>query len=159
MKQIALALSIALAVAAPGLAGTTGVMNGFVHDERGKPAKGAVVIAASPSDTQRTYTDKHGFFSFASLPPDLYTVEVLKAGTSNAYARGARINSDQTTFLDVHFNTFRRCPTWVQATIAADQRSGQFTSIDLRHTEAYPPNTAPPIRLPAAPPREYGMCL
>lgn len=159
MKVTTLILIFALATCVRCTAGTTGVMNGYVRDDRGQPAADVLVTVASPSQTVKTHTDKRGFFVFLALPPDVYTAEAEKSGTSNAYAIGVRINSDQTTFLNFRFSSFLGCPGWTQVTLATSQGSEQFWSLDVRRMAQYPPNVAPPILLPMTPAVRPRMCL
>ena len=159
MKVSALILLITFSTLARCLAGTTGVMNGYVRDDNGDPSASVLVTIASPGDMRSTLTDEHGFFVFLALPPGLYSVDARKRGGLSATASGARINSDQTTFLTFHFNRWLGCPGTVSVTIASDRRSTQFSSVDLQLVDAYPPNTAPPIFLPIAPRPHYTMCL
>ena len=159
MKVATIVLILVFFARVPGIAGTTGVMHGYVRDKNGQPVADALVSVASPSETAETYTDKHGFYVFLSLPPDVYTVWVKKDETSNAYAIGARVNSDQTTFLNFRFTSWTRCPAPTLVTLAANQGSDQFWSLDVQRIEEYPPNVAPPILLPPVPiVRLYG-CL
>lgn len=134
-------------------------MNGYVRDESGQPAADVLVTVVSPSQTGKAYTDKRGFFTFLTLPPDVYTVVAEKAGTSNAYAMGVRINSDQTTFLNFRFHSYRGCPAFTRVTLATNAGSEQFGLIDVRRMEQYPPNIAPPVFLPMAPSVRPFMCL
>lgn len=145
MKTIALALFLALATCVECLAGTTGVMQGYVRDKVGRPVENALVTAASPSQTCTAYTDKHGFFVCMTLSPDVYSVTAHKSGTSDAYAQGVRISSDQATFLVFNFSPWTRCPAFTPALLSA----APFTSLDVRRMEAYPPSLVPPISLPS----------
>lgn len=159
ISTLVLALIFALAACIRCVAGTTGVMHGYVRDINGQPVVNALVTVTSPSQTAETYTDRHGFFVFLTLPPDVYSVQAETASTSGAYAMGARINSDQTTFLNLRVG-YRRCgPTITRVTVAAYQGSDQFWSLDVRRMEEYPPNVAPPILLPAAPVTQSLICL
>lgn len=160
MKSAAIALIFAFAGCVECSAGTTGVMHGYVRDTGGHPVAGALVTVKSPSQNAETHTDKRGFFVFLTLPPDVYTVTAQKFGTSGAYAPGARIYSDQTTFLDLRINPHRLCgPMLNRVPLAAYQGSDQFWSLDTRLMEHYPPNTAPPILLPLVTPVQAFICL
>ena len=162
MKVSALALLVALvALAAPirCIAGTTGVLNGYVRDASGKPAANALVSVLSPSEREKTYTDQHGFFVFLSLPPDVYSISVEKRGTSNAYALGARIESDQTTSLNFRIRSFRRCPAFARVTLAANRGGDDYWALDVRRMERYPSTIAPLITLPMLPAARRLSCL
>lgn len=160
MKPTILALLLALAASIQCIAGTTGVMHGYVRDENGQPVADALVSVMSPSQTADTYTDKSGFFVFLSLPPGVYTVDAEKSRTSGAVARRVKIDSDQPTFLDLRVSKWLRCgPMQIDVTIAAYQGSADVWSLDVRRMEAYPPNVAPLILLPPAPQVQRLMCL
>ena len=154
MKVISLLLLLVLSVYTRCLAGTTGMMKGYVRDDHGQPAANVRIKVVSPSKTATRYTDKRGFFVFLDLPPDLYLVSTLKLGTSNALSGGVRINSDQTTFLTVRFNSFH-CPAIFRVV-----GSEQFTSLDVRQMEMSPPNVSSPIiRYPIFPISRGYRCL
>lgn len=160
MKVPAIVLIFAFAACVRCVAGTTGVMNGYVRDDDGRPVADALVTVTSPSQSAETHTDKGGFFVFLTLAPDVYTVAAEKIGTSNAYALGARINSDQTAFLNLRVSGYARCgPMLTQVTVSAYQGSDQFWSLNVRRMEQYPRDVAPLILLPTAPPERHFMCL
>ncbi len=142
------------------IAGTTGVMHGYVRDINGRPVEDVLVTVKSRSQTAETHTNKRGFFVFLILPPDVYTVMAQKVGTSGAYAIGARIDRDQTTFLNLRVNRWRRCgPLLTRVSSAAYQGSADVWSLDVRKMSEYPPNLAPFILQPAAPVPQTLMCL
>ena len=159
VKVSALALLIALAACIRCIAGTTGVLNGYVRDASGKAAANALVSVLSPSEREKTYTDQHGFFVFLSLPPDVYSISVEKPGTSNAYALGARIESDQTISLNFRFHNFRRCPAFTRVTIAANRGGDDYLSLDVPRMERYPSTVAPLITLPLLPAARRLGCM
>lgn len=160
MRVATIVLILALAACVPCIAGTTGVMNGYVRDEHGQPVADALVTVASPSRIAETYTDTHGFYVFLALPPDLYTVKAEKSETSGAYAMRVRINSDQPTFLDLHVSSWLRCgPMQTVVTIAAYQESADIWSLEVRKMQQYPPIAAPLILLPAASAAPLLRCL
>jgi hypothetical protein len=146
VKAAALALFLAVATCDVCLAGTTGVMHGYVRDATGNPAANAVVTATSPSQTCTTSTDERGFYVCMSLSPDVYSVLVHKIGTSNAYAPRVRVSSDHATFLVFQFALRTNCLAYIQAPLSADP----FTSLDVRRMETYPRSVAPLIPLPMA---------
>lgn len=110
-------------------------MSGYARDENTAPIAGVDVIVVSASRTARTHTDARGFFAFIDLPPDVYTVSVEKVGFAPHSTPGARVNSDQTTFLAF---TMIRWSCGGHAYVV-EQRSDDFTSLDLRALSAYPP--------------------
>jgi len=139
-------LFLGLCLGARGVAGTTGVMNGYVREENGPPVAGVRVTAISPSNVATAYTDGRGFFAFVNLAPGVYLVDFEKIGKQPSSAPGVRINSDQTTFLVFHFRF--RCGGVANTSAGSDQRAQVFSSIDLRQVERYPPNA---IWIPLAP--------
>ena len=160
MKVTALVLIFALSAFLQCVAGTTGIMHGYVRDIGGQPIADALVIVASPSQTDRTYTDKRGFFVFLTLPPDVYSVSAEKGGTSGAYAMGARIHSDQTTFLNLRVSRWIGCGAFLTpVTVSAYQESADTWSLDVSRMEQYPPNAVPPIRLPPVTAVRTPKCL
>ena len=136
-------LLLAFANSVACLAGTSGVMSGYVRSAMGKPVANALVTAVSPSETCMTRTDTRGFFVCLTLPPDLYSVSAKKPGTSNAFGFNIRINSDQTTFLIFRFRSYRYCPAYVSSPLPA----APFTSLDVKLMGEYPPKVAPTIAL------------
>lgn len=157
---LVLTLIFALAACVRCVAGTTGIMDGYVRNENGQPVADALITVTSPSQTAETHTDSGGFFVFLALPPDVYTVKAEKPGTSGAYANPVRIDSDQPTFLNLHVSSWLRCgPMQNIVTIAAYQGSADFWSLDVRRMEQYPPNVAPLILRPAPPVTLLQRCL
>ncbi|MDE2481134.1 MAG: carboxypeptidase regulatory-like domain-containing protein [bacterium] len=160
MRTATLAILIALIACGRCLAGTSGVLNGYLRDTLGRPIVGARVVAVAESSYARTVTDRHGFFAFLDLPPDLYSVLVGNDDGRDAYALGVRVQSDQTTFLPVSV-MLARCPTVVQNTVSADQSAQTFRSVDLTRAAMQPPNVAslPLPFVPLTPPRTGAGCL
>jgi carboxypeptidase family protein len=160
IHTLALALIFTLTACVRCVAGTTGIMHGYVRNEFGQPVADALVTVTSPSQTVETYTDSGGFFVFLALPPDVYTVKAEKSGTSGASANLVRIDSDQPTFLNLHVSSWLRCgPMQNAVTIAAYQGSADIWSLDVRRMEQYPPNVAPLILQPAPPITLFLRCL
>src|SRR5579863_4915436 len=77
------------------LAGTTGALSGSVTGTNGAPVAGATVIMASPSQRASATTDAGGHFSFLSLAPDTYTLDVEKTGYAPSSTPGIAIFADQ----------------------------------------------------------------
>ncbi len=141
-------------------AGTTGVLRGYVREASGRPVANALVTVASPSYTGKRYTDRHGFYVFLTLPPDTYSIRVVKADTSNAYAFGAGINSDQTTTLNFRFTAFRSCPGFTEVTVSSSRGDDDFSSLDVQRMGRFPSSIAPLIYLPLVPAgRQHSGCL
>jgi hypothetical protein len=150
---------ITVLLSLPALAGTSGVLNGFARDERGRPIVGVEVLAISVSRLARTRTDAHGFFSFIDLPPDVYTVAAQKQNLTPVSYSGTRINSDQTTFLTFTLDRLICGGHTSNAPESADQRADDFTSLDLRALSDYPPlQPTPMIAMPGPIPWFYS-CL
>jgi hypothetical protein len=98
MKKL-LGTLVLLALAAlplDGRAGTTGTLRGRVVDATtNAPIAGAVVMAASPSQSAQTVTDAGGQYSFISLQPDTYTVSASKTGYDPLSQPGISVVADQ----------------------------------------------------------------
>lgn len=77
------------------LAGTTGSISGTVSDTNGAPVNGATVSVVSPSQTATTQTNAQGKFTFASLGPDTYTVNITLAGYTPVAQGGVTVTADQ----------------------------------------------------------------
>ncbi|MBV8375289.1 MAG: carboxypeptidase regulatory-like domain-containing protein, partial [Candidatus Eremiobacteraeota bacterium] len=78
------------------LAGVTGNLAGNVRDNTGAPVAGATVQLVSPSQQASTTTDAGGHFTFLSLAPDTYTVNISKAGYQSTSFPGNVVFADQT---------------------------------------------------------------
>ena len=155
MKTLALGLFPVLASYLECRGGTTGVPHGYVRDDAGHPVANALVTARSQSEMCRTYSDMQGFFVCLTLAPDVYAVSAEKIGTSDAYATGVRISSDQTTFLVFRFNLLRQCPAYAGAPLTA----APFISLDVRRMQTSPQNAMPPIALPMESVTPHYGCL
>jgi Carboxypeptidase regulatory-like domain/TonB dependent receptor len=97
-KRIVTALITLVLAGAPfiGVAGTTGTLRGRVIDVATRaPIAGAIVTAASPSQTAQTTSDASGAFSFISLQPDTYTVSATKPGYGPQSQPGVGVFADQ----------------------------------------------------------------
>jgi|HubBroStandDraft_4_1064222.scaffolds.fasta_scaffold00002_11 hypothetical protein len=96
-KPIAALVAVALlAMPWEARAGTTGTLRGRVVDAATHaPIAGAVVTAASPSQTAQSLSDAAGAFSFISLAPDAYTVSASKAGYDPQSQPGIAVVADQ----------------------------------------------------------------
>jgi hypothetical protein len=91
----------------PGaLAGTTGTVSGIALDTATKaPIAGAKVTISGPSALQSTTTDKTGHFTFASLPPDTYTVTLEAPGYATATLNGVEVAADNLLNVTLSANT------------------------------------------------------
>ncbi len=77
------------------LAGTTGGITGYVRDTDGVAVSDARVTVSAPSGGASTSTDNTGHFSFLSLSPDTYTLNVTKANYQNTSLTGVTVFADQ----------------------------------------------------------------
>jgi hypothetical protein len=85
---------------APVRAGTTGVIQGRVIDEKTQaPIVGARVTVASPSQQATSVTDGSGGFRFLSLAPDTYVLSVQREGYLSVTQSGITVQADQTQAL------------------------------------------------------------
>ncbi len=78
---VTLAVLLAVAIATPGFAQSTGMVKGKVFDAQDKPVDGAKVTIAFKDGISRTYevkTNKKGEFIQIGLPPGNYTVTAEK---------------------------------------------------------------------------------
>jgi hypothetical protein len=77
------------------LASVTGGLTGTVLDaDTSAPIAGAQVTATSPSQSATSTTDAGGHFSFLTLPPDTYTVSVVKNGYQSTSVPGQVVFAD-----------------------------------------------------------------
>jgi hypothetical protein len=90
---------LALLLASPAYAETTGTIIGVVTDaSTGKPVEGAVIIATSPTmqGEQTAITGKDGSYRLAQLPGGQYRLMVQIAGYKPADRSDIRLNVDRT---------------------------------------------------------------
>src|SRR2546427_11032352 len=59
---------------------TTGILEGVVKDEHGKPIAAAVISISGPQGVRTAVTDGKGRFSFRSLPVGSYIVKTEASG-------------------------------------------------------------------------------
>jgi hypothetical protein len=77
------------------IAGTTGSISGTAVDAASNsPIAGAKITVSGPSAQQSTTTDKGGRFSFASLPPDSYTVNLQASGYAGTSLSDVGVTAD-----------------------------------------------------------------
>ena len=98
----ALALLIAL-VSQPSLAiaDDQGGIAGVITDAgTGAPISGVQVQFNSPSQTATATTDAKGHYVVLSLPPDNYTLTLVKAGYNTQAVSGQSVFADQTQQYD-----------------------------------------------------------
>jgi hypothetical protein len=88
-------------VPALAVGGTNGTIQGTVTDSATKaPISNVDVVASSPAQTSRSRTDARGFFSFAGLPVDTYSVTFSVAGYGKITSQGVTVQGDQQVNLD-----------------------------------------------------------
>jgi len=78
------------------LAGTTGGITGAVTDSNGTPVAGVTVNAVSPTGSYTAKTDSKGFYSFAGVNPDSYTVSFQLSGYQPTSIQNVNVFADQT---------------------------------------------------------------
>lgn len=94
-------LFVALALAGPASALTTGSISGTVLDAGAKKAlAGATVTAASPSGRGAATTDASGFYNISNLAPDTYTVSISTKGYDDVVVSGVTVVQDQNVQLN-----------------------------------------------------------
>lgn len=99
LRRVGLAATLAVTFLLQGtwaLAGVTGGVAGYVHDDTGAPVAAASVTATSPSQTEHTTTDAQGHFEFLTLAPDTYTITIEKDGYQTVAQSGLTVFADQT---------------------------------------------------------------
>jgi Carboxypeptidase regulatory-like domain/TonB-dependent Receptor Plug Domain len=82
-------------------AATTGTISGTVTDAATKkPVAGATVTAAAPSGRGSATTDAAGFYNVYNLPPDTYSVTIVKNGYRAIMVNGITVVQDQVARVD-----------------------------------------------------------
>jgi outer membrane receptor protein involved in Fe transport len=76
--------------------GQTGIVNGTVLDDTGKPLSGVTVVLASPSGRYSSKTDRAGFFSFLSVDVDTYVLSIEVPGYIPIVQSGVTIQGGNT---------------------------------------------------------------
>jgi Carboxypeptidase regulatory-like domain/TonB-dependent Receptor Plug Domain len=95
------AFLVAIALAGPASALTTGSISGTVTDAATKkPVVGVTVTAASPSGRGTATSDANGFFNISNLAPDTYTVSVAGKGYDQVVLAGITVVQDQNVVLN-----------------------------------------------------------
>jgi len=81
-------LVLALLVSGAFAQETTGGLQGVVKDRRARGFRIAQVVVTAPSLRRKkeTETDSSGYYRFANLPPDTYTLVISGQGFSTANA-------------------------------------------------------------------------
>ena len=119
-----------LACALPALAGTTGSIVGTVASATGAPIAGALVVAASPSQTTTATTDASGRFTMLSLAPDTYAITASKSGFETTSVTGVSVFADQLQTLHVTLASALRTIAHVTARSSMDLvKSGTTTDV------------------------------
>lgn len=104
---VAVCLSIpaqSLAISPPALAGA---ISGTVTDSVGVPQMGATVFLFNKFDklAERVLTDERGFFSFAGLFPDVYSIRVTLASFVPAFRNNILVQPGASSLLNVSLAT------------------------------------------------------
>jgi outer membrane receptor protein involved in Fe transport len=99
----AAAAAIALLVAAPSFAQTTGRIEGRALDSSGAVLPGATMTVSGPNlqGIRTATTDNDGRFRFLALPPGTYTVKAELAGFSTVEQPNVRVQLDGTVTLEL----------------------------------------------------------
>ena len=94
-------LLVALALAGPASAATTGTISGTVADAATKkPIAGVTVTASAPSGRGSATTDNNGFYNINGLAPDTYTVSIAFKGYDTVTQSGVTVVQDLDVRLD-----------------------------------------------------------
>ena len=119
-RHVVTALVLLVAFVCQGtwaLAGTTGGLTGSVLDAEGSaPVAGAQVTVASPSQNATGTTDAAGRFTFLTLPPDTYTVTIVKSGYQSISVPGQVVFADTVQTLTVRLPKSLKTIAHVSAT-------------------------------------------
>jgi hypothetical protein len=107
VAAVVLAFAISILTAASFLApspagaagGQTGVVNGTVLDDTGKPLADVTVALSSPSGSYTTKSNGAGFFSFLSVDLDTYVLSIQAPGFETVVDRGITIQGGNTLAL------------------------------------------------------------
>jgi hypothetical protein len=81
-RTFALAIAAILAstlLCGEAVAGTTGMLQGLVTDQRHTPVSGATVTVQSPAQREETTSDASGRFTFTSLAPGKYAITISRS--------------------------------------------------------------------------------
>jgi hypothetical protein len=85
----------------PAVSGTTGVISGRATNVAdGHALAGAVVTAVAPTARYAGKTDANGFYSFAGVSPDTYTVTVESPGFDAFVQSGLTVFADQVAIVN-----------------------------------------------------------
>jgi hypothetical protein len=98
IARVVCCAALALFIARPVLAQTTGQIEGTVLDSQDKAIPGATVTVTSPQlqGTRTTLTDGSGQFRFPTLPPGTYAVKSQLTGFQPAQEDNVRVALTQT---------------------------------------------------------------
>jgi hypothetical protein len=95
------ALFVAISLAGPASAATTGTISGTVTDAATKkPIAGATVTASAPSGRGTATSDANGFYNIYNLAPDTYTVSITTKGYDDVVTSGVTVVQDQNVRVD-----------------------------------------------------------
>ena len=138
-----LVLLAALVISSTTFAQTgTSSVTGTVTDPQGNVVAGATVVLANPAKnfTRTQTSNENGAYSFTSIPPDTYTVEVTAAGFQKARRTGVQVNIQQQTvvemLLPVHLGAVDR------GLVAVDRHGEPVRQADTRLPSAMQSNAA-----------------
>ncbi len=88
----------------------TGVLQGILFDENGRPLPGVDVklISEGGASNPETGSEGDGIFRLLHIPPGIYDLLLTPAGGGDAYKRsGLHINGGEVLSIEVHLNGFR----------------------------------------------------
>jgi Carboxypeptidase regulatory-like domain/TonB dependent receptor/TonB-dependent Receptor Plug Domain len=122
-------------------ASTTGTLRGHVRASgTGAPLAGAVVVATSPSQVERTTSDASGSFAFIALAPDTYTVSASKSGYDSTLQPGVIVLADQSATVSLTlteaFATIARTTSRSSASLVHPGVTSDVYSVDSAQAQA-----------------------
>lgn len=96
--RIAVSALLLLAHAAPGRAGTTGVISGRILDQQRQPILGATILVVEARTG--AFTNEEGYFHVLNLPPGTYQLRLQLLGYRPVSVVDVTVTADQTTRLE-----------------------------------------------------------
>jgi hypothetical protein len=100
-----LALSMSMSTMAQDQGSARGNLSGVVYDPTKAVIPGAQVTITGPIGSQTQTTSEGGTFLFSTLIPGKYSIRVQKAGFRISDVKGADVNINQTTSVEIDMQT------------------------------------------------------
>jgi hypothetical protein len=121
--------ALVLSFGVPALADTTtGVINGTVLDEAGKPVPDVSVTAVAPTGRYKAKTDGRGFFVMTGIQPDTYAISFEHEGYEPVSSSGITVGAGQTAVVNKALAKGLKTIGTVQARSSASAFQGTQTT-------------------------------